>query len=47
MARKPGNAEAPTEAIPTDPSEKRTYVVADKAPSRVAGRRVATATNLS
>lgn len=41
MAKKPVTAEAPAEAIPTDPHEKRTYVVTDKAPSRVAGRRVA------
>jgi len=40
MAKKPVNAEAPAEAIPTDPNEKRSYVVTENAPSRVAGRRV-------
>ena len=38
MAKKPVNPEA--EAISTDPNAKRTYVVTDKAPPYVAGRRV-------
>lgn len=41
MAKKPVSAEAPAEAIASDPNEKRIYVVTDKAPARVAGRRVA------
>ncbi len=46
MAKKPVSAEAPAEDIPTDPHEKRIYVVTDKAPARVAGRRVMTGDKL-
>ena len=38
MAKKPVNTEV--EAISTDPNAKRPYVVTDKAPPYVAGRRV-------
>jgi len=38
MAKKPVNIEE--NPISTDPNAKRTYVVTDKAPSYVAGRRV-------